>query len=77
MITVDDGGGEGGKNCQNIDYVILVNDPLIWRIKFYGDGASILGPEAALTSSQEVCLTPDENSSRNNLLFRDSSLYDQ
>ena len=22
MITVDDGGGEGGKNCQNIDYVI-------------------------------------------------------
>ena len=24
MITVDDGGGggEGGKNCQNVDYVI-------------------------------------------------------
>ena len=28
MITVDDGGGEGGKNCQNIDYVICER-PLI------------------------------------------------
>ena len=33
MITVDDGGGEGGKNCQNIDYVICERPHIITRSK--------------------------------------------